>query len=67
MGAAYLLPRVVGLARATELLMLGEESRRRRRLRIGLVNKVVAPESLARRGAGRLPRAWRPVPLSRSG
>jgi enoyl-CoA hydratase/carnithine racemase len=46
MGAAYLLPRVVGLARATELLMLGEKVAADDALRIGLVNKVVPPEAL---------------------
>ena len=46
MGAAYLLPRVVGLARATELLMLGERIPAEDALRMGLVNKVVAPETL---------------------
>ena len=42
MGAAYLLPRVVGLARATELLMLGDRIAADDALRIGLVNKIVA-------------------------
>jgi len=46
MGAAYLLPRVVGLARATELLMLGDKVPAEDALRIGLVNRIVAPEQL---------------------
>ena len=57
MGAAYLLPRVIGLARATELLMLGERVSAADALQIGLVNSVVAPETLmdeARALAGRL-------------
>ena len=46
MGAAYLLPRVVGVARATELLMLGDRVSADEALRIGLVNKVVQPDVL---------------------
>ena len=46
MGAAYLLPRVVGLARATELLMLGDPVPAEAAQRIGLVNTVVPAEAL---------------------
>lgn len=46
MGAAYLLPRVVGLARATELLMLGDRVSADDALKIGLVNNVVPPDRL---------------------
>jgi enoyl-CoA hydratase/carnithine racemase len=41
MGAAFLLPRVVGLGRATELLMLGDPVPAARCLEIGLANRVV--------------------------
>jgi enoyl-CoA hydratase/carnithine racemase len=57
MGAAYLLPRVVGLARATELLMLGDNVAADRALAIGLINKISEPEALmsdARELASRL-------------
>jgi len=55
MGAAYLLPRVVGLARATELLMLGETVSADAACRMGLVNAVVPAEKLLDE-AGRLAR-----------
>ncbi len=40
MGAAYLLPRVIGLARASELLFLGDLISAEEALRIGLVTRV---------------------------
>jgi enoyl-CoA hydratase/carnithine racemase len=42
MGAAYLLPRIVGLGRASEILLFGEAVPAPRALEIGLVN-MVAP------------------------
>jgi enoyl-CoA hydratase/carnithine racemase len=59
MGSAYLLPRLVGLGRATELLMLGDKVDAERALAIGLASEVVdddalpgAAAALARRLAG---------------
>jgi enoyl-CoA hydratase/carnithine racemase len=46
MGAVFLLPKVVGLARATELLMLGDTITAEQAEKIGLANKVVALEDL---------------------
>lgn len=47
MGAAYLLPRVVGLGRATQLLMLGDTIDAETADRYGLVSKLVADDELA--------------------
>jgi enoyl-CoA hydratase/carnithine racemase len=46
MGSAYLLPRIVGAGRATELLMLGDKLDAESALRIGLANSVHEPEEL---------------------
>jgi enoyl-CoA hydratase/carnithine racemase len=47
MGSAYLLPRIVGLGRATELLVLGDEVSAEQAERIGLATQVVEDDELA--------------------
>ena len=47
MGAAYLLPHVVGLAKATELLYTGDFISAQEAERIGLYNRVVPGDQLA--------------------
>jgi enoyl-CoA hydratase/carnithine racemase len=59
MGAAWLLPRIVGLAHASELLLLGDFISAERAAAIGLYNRVVPAERLmaeAGEVAGRLAR-----------
>lgn len=46
MGSAYLLPRVVGLGRASELLLLGEPVDSATAINIGLATRVVADADL---------------------
>jgi len=46
MGASWLLPRIIGLGRATELLMTGEFIDARRAYEIGLYHRVVGPEQV---------------------
>jgi enoyl-CoA hydratase/carnithine racemase len=47
MGSAYLLPRIVGLGRATELLILGDKIDAQRAYEIGLATQVVPDDELA--------------------
>src|SRR5881394_3383295 len=46
MGSAYLLPRLVGFGRATELLLLGDTLTAERAAEIGLATQVLADEDL---------------------
>ncbi|HEU5438026.1 MAG TPA: enoyl-CoA hydratase family protein [Ktedonobacterales bacterium] len=46
MGAGYLLPQIVGLGRAFELLLLGDTIDAATAERYGLVNRIVPPEQL---------------------
>lgn len=48
MGSAYLLPRIVGLGRASELLLLGERVDAEKALAIGLANAVVDDSELVK-------------------
>jgi enoyl-CoA hydratase/carnithine racemase len=60
MGITYLLPRIVGLGHASELLFFGDKIDAKRALEIGLVNRVVpdgeAAVKLASEWAARLAR-----------
>jgi enoyl-CoA hydratase/carnithine racemase len=65
-GGAWLLPRVIGLPRAMELLLTGDVIAPERALELGLVNAVAPParlmaeaEALARKIADRPPQAVR--------
>ncbi len=52
MGSAYLLPRVIGLGRATELLLLGESVDAERAVAIGLASTVYEDPLLAAEAEG---------------
>src|SRR5580693_2733625 len=49
MGSAYLLPRIVGLGRATELLVLGDKVSAERAVAIGLATELVPDGELLER------------------
>jgi enoyl-CoA hydratase/carnithine racemase len=51
MGSAYLLPRIVGLGRATELLVLGDKVPAERALEIGLATELVEDDELPTRAS----------------
>ncbi|MDD5724211.1 MAG: enoyl-CoA hydratase/isomerase family protein [Syntrophales bacterium] len=46
MGSSWLLPRIVGLGKASELLLTGDSISSRKALEIGLVNRVVSSDHL---------------------
>lgn len=46
MGAAYLLPRIVGMGRATEILLFGDRISAQDADQMGLVNRVVSHDDL---------------------
>lgn len=62
MGALHLLPRIVGQARATELLFLGDAIDAQEAWRIGLANRVVRHEDLMKE-AYSLARRLKDAPL----
>jgi len=51
MGAAFLLPRIVGLGRATEMLMLGDPVSAEEAFRVGLLTRLVPHERLMEEAA----------------
>lgn len=50
-GISHVLPMAVGLARAKELVLIGEKFTSRRALEMGLINRVVADDEVEREAA----------------
>lgn len=50
LGGVFLLPRIVGMGRAAEMVLRGKQVRAEEALQIGLVSEVVSGEVLAARG-----------------
>jgi 2-(1,2-epoxy-1,2-dihydrophenyl)acetyl-CoA isomerase len=51
-GGTFMLPRLVGLKRATELMMTGEMVDARRAAEMGMINRVVADDELMQEALG---------------
>ena len=63
LGGMSLLPQLVGLSKANEMLLLGEAVGAEEAARIGLVNKVVEPDQLAGEAAALAERLAAGAPL----
>jgi len=67
-GLSYLLPRIIGYARAMEAILLSEKITAQRAYEIGLVNRLCAPENLLKEThelAGTLARGPRALGLAK--
>lgn len=63
-GASYLLPRLIGSAAASELLLTGRDLDAARALKLGLVSEVVAEDALEAAAAGYVDEMLATAPLA---